>query len=519
MSRRSADGARARTPEAVYVVGGMVVIVGGVVGVAVGLERINFDVIVGVMTLLFLTMVSIPALRYVSRVEKDPKLLPILYGALAAKVVGTLVRYFFITVIYNDNGDAGVYSGAGAILMQSYRQGIFAVEVPGLSARGAETARIAMVVGFIYLITGVSRYAASFVFSWMCFTGQVLMYRAFKRGVPEGDHRRYAVLVLFLPSMLFWPSSIGKEALMVFCIGFVSYGAAQLLGARVKISGIVTFSLGAAGLLFIRPHMALIAITALGFAAAVSTVVGFSGEVDKKAKSKAFAVRMVALVVLIGGGLGATTQVSKVLGDGTEGTAGITGVLARTQAQTAEGGSKFNAVAVTNPAQFPAATVTVLFRPFPWEARNLNGVIASGEGFLLLTLMVIGRRRLLSWARMLGKRPYLVFCLAYAATFIVAFSYIGNFGILARQRTQMLPLALTPLGMPLAARRRSGLFGGKADEVPEHAPVVPVGAPVLPPDIAPSPPGARPAPVLTPRLQSGSVQSEVGRLPRGDGQR
>lgn len=514
---RAAAARGAKTPESVLVAGGMVVVVAGVAGVALGLERINFDVIVGVMTLLCLVLLSIPAFRYVSRAERDPGVLPILYAAMAAKIVGTLVRYFFITVIYNDNGDAGVYSQAGAIFMQAYRQGIFSVEVAGLSNRGAETARIAMVVGFVYLVTGVSRYAASFVFSWMCLTGQVLMYRAFKRGVPEGDHRRYSYLVLLLPSMLFWPSSIGKEALMVFFIGLVCYGAAQLLGPRVRLWGLLVFAAGAAGLLFIRPHMALIAITALGFAAAVGTIVGFTGEIDKKAKSRAFVVRLVALVVLVGGGVMATTQVSKVLGDGTEGAAGITGVLARTQAQTAEGGSKFNAVAVTNPTQLPAAAVTVLFRPFPWESRNLNGVIASAEGVLLASLMIVGRRRLLSWVKFLGRRPYLVFCLAYAMTFIVAFSYIGNFGILARQRTQMMPLAVTLLGMPAAARARSGWFGGLATRSRSESADDDVPAPVVDAVGAHGP--LHPGSVLTPRVQSGSVRSTVDQIPQGDAQR
>ena len=31
--------------------------------------------------------------------------------------------------------------------------------------------------------------------------------------------RRYALLVLFLPSLLFWPSSIGKEAWMTLALG------------------------------------------------------------------------------------------------------------------------------------------------------------------------------------------------------------------------------------------------------------------------------------------------------------
>ena len=49
----------------------------------------------------------------------------------------------------------------------------------------------------------------------------------------------------------------------------------------------------------------------------------------------------------------------------------------------------------------------------------------------------------------LREQAYLIFCVVYAALFIYAFSYIGNFGILARQRVQVLPFVLVFLALPL----------------------------------------------------------------------
>lgn len=449
------------SPENLTIVVGTAVVATAVALVALGMDLLRFDVIVGILTVLALTLAAVPALRWVANAEGDPSFGSILVWAWLLKIVGTLIRYFVLTVIYHDNGDAGVYTAGGAIFMEAYRKGRFIFTIPELESRGPETMRIAIIVGFIYMITGASRYAASFVFAGLCFTGQILMYRAFRHGVPESEPRRYALLLLFIPSMLFWPSSVGKEALMVFFIGIVSYGAAVLLTPPVKFLGLPIFMIGAGGLFFVRPHMALIAIAALGFANAVSTVVGFAGEKDKKASSRSFAIKMVALVVLIGAAGVATTQLGKVLGDGTTGADGISGVLARTKSQTGEGGSQFEPPAVAGPADLPNAIVTVLFRPFPWEAHSLNSVIAAGEGLLLGGLLVVGRRRVLAWARALRTRPYLVFAAAFALIFIVAFSYIGNFGILARQRTQMLPLALTLLGLSPAVRTRSSWFGGK----------------------------------------------------------
>jgi len=442
-----------------WIVGMALCVIAAIVAVVgFGLDRITLDVLTGALTVLVLFVVSVPLLQRIARVEGEPAMARILMWGLFAKFAFTVVRYYVINVVYSGNADAGVYSDGGAYLAPLYRAGQFVMEVPSLSSRGAETQRIAIVVGIIYAITGVSKYAASFVFAWICFVGQVLMWRAFKRAVPEGDHRRYALLVLFLPSVLFWPSSIGKEALMVGAIGVVSYGAALILGDRVRVGGVLTFLAGAGCLFFIRPHMAVIALVALGFASLVGTLAGFK----RSASPRVFVVRVLALAVLVVAASVAVSQTSRVLGsDRNSDESGVSSVLAKTEEQTKQGGSEFAAVTVSSPVELPAGIVTVLFRPFPWEAHSLNGLIAAAEGLLLIGLFVVGRRRLITWATTVLKRPYLVYCTAYAFTFIVTFSYIANFGILARQRTQMLPLVLTMIAMYPAPLTRTSWLGAK----------------------------------------------------------
>ena len=176
-----------RSPERKALGFGLVGVVGILLLVTFQIERINLDAVIGLLTLGVLLLVSIPLLSGLARSDKDPTLFTLLMWGVVFKVAFTLVRYYVITVVYGDNGDAGVYNGMGSILMDLYRQGIFVVEVPGVPNRGAETQRIAVVVGLIYMITGPSRYASSFIFSAMCFSGQVLMFRAFRLAVPEGD--------------------------------------------------------------------------------------------------------------------------------------------------------------------------------------------------------------------------------------------------------------------------------------------------------------------------------------------
>ncbi|MCO5311823.1 MAG: hypothetical protein M9952_02665 [Microthrixaceae bacterium] len=417
------------------------------------LDRITDDQLRGIVTFLGVLVIGVPILGVVARREPESKVADLLVVAFITKLGFSLVRYFVLAVVYGDNADAGKYSEWATPIVGLFRQGIFSLPEGGFTGRDAETERIAIFLAFVYLITGVSRFAGTFVFTSLCFAGQVLMWRAFRRAVPNGDDVRYGLLVFFLPSMLFWPSSIGKDALMVGCVGLVSYGAAQVLGDRTSVGGIAVFGAGVAGLMAIRPHMGLIAIVAL----AVGATAGSIGGIRKKGASKSAMVRLAALVVLVGLGSVGVSQFGKLFGsdDGGEGTS-ITSALDKTKTMTGTGGSEYQPVAVSSPLDLPAAVVTVLIRPFPWEARNVNGLIAASEGVLFVGLAIAGRRRLLAWLQELPKNPYLVFCAVYALVFIVLFSYIGNFGILARQRTQMLPLVLVAFAMhpkPKVSRR------------------------------------------------------------------
>jgi hypothetical protein len=69
-------------------------------------------------------------------------------------------------------------------------------------------------------------------------------------------------------------------------------------------------------------------------------------------------------------------------------------------------------------------------------------------------MLLVSWKRLKAFPSLARKRPYLVFAGAFVVVFSIAFSFVGNFGILARQRTQMLPAATVFLGLPLVESRR-----------------------------------------------------------------
>ena len=131
---------------------------------------------------------------------------------------------------------------------------------------------------------------------------------------------------------------------------------------------------------------------------------------------------------------------------------GVEQALDRTEDQSSKGGSEFSVARPKSPTEFPEAVVTVLFRPFPWEAGNVQALVAAVEGAVLLLVFVMSLPRLARLPRFLVTTPYVAFVTAYTLMFVFAFSSVGNFGIITRQRTQVFPMVLVLVALPLAEK-------------------------------------------------------------------
>lgn len=182
---------------AALTVGGLLVLSLVLGGVAVGLNHMTFDQWAGVLTLTFLVTVTIPALSWLARKEGDPGLARLLSWGLVATVAGLVAQTFVTKFIYGDYSDVFAYSEGASGLVKLMKAGVFTTIPPGLEARPPETQRVALALSFVYLATGTSRWAGGIVFAWLSFGGKLLMWRALRRAVPEANHKRYLVLLLF----------------------------------------------------------------------------------------------------------------------------------------------------------------------------------------------------------------------------------------------------------------------------------------------------------------------------------
>jgi hypothetical protein len=406
--------------------------------------------------------ITIPLCQSAARFQNDPRLERLLVVALVLKLVGAVVRYGVAFDVYGGAADAKAYDKAGRILAEGFRSGHLNFGHGAIN----NTHFIEIVTGVVYAITGPTQLGGFFVFSWLGFLGLYMFYRAFALAVPHGDHRRYALVLFFVPSLLFWSSSIGKEAWMTLTLGAVAYGAARVF--MRKPLGFVFLGLGLWGTEVVRPHMALLILGGLLPAYLLRRKPQF---VQSRQSLKILGVG--ALIVAIVITLGGVEQKFKVT---TTDAATATQVLNNTEEQTTQGGSSFTPSRVHSPIQLPMAFLTVMFRPFPNEAGTTQGVVSALEGAFLMLMTVLSVKRLRGIPKELIRTPYVVFALIYTLVFVYAFSTIGNFGILVRQRVQVYPLFFVLLALPkpvLVARkkgRRSGRTSSRTSRTTKPRP-------------------------------------------------
>lgn len=426
---------------------GSALVIGGLAAVVWLADHAPYDAWGPLLMLVLVALVSRWLIHGTVHGSEDPLLGRILLAALLLKLVAALVRHYFAFEIYEGATDAGRYHEAGLAIQENFRSGLLTFDGDGFSG-GSETRNIGVVTGAIYTLFGGARLIGYLGFAWLGWIGQALFVRAFRVGFPTGDLRRYALLVLFLPSLLFWPAGIGKEACMCLALGWASLGVAHLVGPAPRLGrGALHLAAGLLLALQIRPHVTLLVAIAI-FAALLAR------RPDRRTAT-AVTTRVALLLLLIPVTIITVNRLDEFFGVEDFTPTSITEVLDRTIERTEQGGSQFEAKPVRSPGDVPQAVVSVLVRPFPWEVVNGPMLLASAETVTLLAIAALSWRRLLHLPRHLVSNPYLAYATAFTLAFIIAFSNIANQGILARQRTQTLPLFLTLLALP-AVRRAPG---------------------------------------------------------------
>jgi hypothetical protein len=396
---------------------------------------------------------ALVAALLVSKSRLAPPVKLLIYLALIFRFVGAWVRLRVAFDVYGGPMDASVYSRIGVQYADRFLSFDFSpIFSPDIWIHGRWWGGQFMywVSGIVYAFTGPSMLGAFAGFSMLSFIGLVGFGFAFHRSFPHVPVTRYLRWIWFFPSLWFWPSSVGKEAVMIMGIGLSIWG---FIGKNERIN----WPLLCLGLFFvmgIRPQVAAVVILSLVLGHWLS--LGGRWNLQKSAQGA---------VILAVGLAGIYFSMKQIGVEGFD----IEGVEAYLDYNTARSnrGTKVEVVGV-GLANIPIAMVNILFRPFPWEASNSMALLSALELWGMWALVWFKRKTFFKSLRNFRSNR----SLRVAVPFILVYSItlgmlIVNLGIIARQRIFLFPfLFLLMEAVPRVAERH------KRQHVPLARPLV-----------------------------------------------
>jgi hypothetical protein len=380
---------------------------------------------------LLLVLVSYVIGRLMATENDASFIAPMFALGAVAKMIGSTIRHWVLFAQYGGVGDAVGYHNRGLELADVWRSGAVPQIPEGMTSLG--TRFTAWSTGLVYAPFEPSMQGGFYLFAGLALFGQFLFYAAYRRWAPPQTHFRYLALILFWPTLVYWPSSLGKEALLMPFIALGAYAASRVFQSFGFVS-LLVFGIGAGVVFIVREHVtALMALSLLGTIVAAKPRAGAAG------RRLLLVLLMMASLIPVAGGLtdrfGVQFQADVSAED-------FDGIRADLERSTGQGGSAVSGGVVSGPQDLPAGFLKVLYRPLPNEATNTQMLIASFEGTLLLLLTLWTLPRWLPTLKSMRREPYLMFCAVYTLGFVIAWSWILNLGILARQRSLVIPFIL-----------------------------------------------------------------------------
>lgn len=277
--------------------------------------------------------------------------------------------------------------------------------------------------GLIMTVVGPSWWGTFFAFGILSFFALLAYAVAYRRSYPGTPFATYWAWLFLMPSLWFWPSSIGKEALMMLGLGIATLGFS---GRNQRINWLVMIA-GLSLVFCIRPQVTAVFL----FAVTITYWLDFDSWNFWKAAQ--------AIVMLIVGMAGILFAMSRAL-EGEVTVEAVEEYMDRNTALSDQGGSAVGRVGLS-PGNVPIAIVNVLMRPFLWEAHNPAALISALEVILIWTLVFVRRRELAAALKFWRRDWMLRFAIPFALLYTISFGLmVSNLGIVARQRVLVFPV-------------------------------------------------------------------------------
>ncbi|MDQ4133753.1 MAG: hypothetical protein M3179_11240 [Actinomycetota bacterium] len=418
----------------------LTVVVGVILGVAIAFAPVVVAV-VGPMMLSVLLLGTL--VRVVSNHDSvaDRRILGWTMSSFFLHLaVGMIITYAGgVITSYLAAPDANLYDAWARRLVDHWNLGLPIPDIP------AGKQGYYYLLAAIYWVFGPHRVAGLIVNAALAAAIVPLLTDTTRRLFGDGPARYVAPLVVFLPSLVLWPSLPIKEAAVVFLAVF-ALNCAVRVTERISLGALFGMAVCLSLLFTFRAWVALV------LAAGVTAGVALGrGRLLSGLGSGIGGATLLA--VLLAAGLGYSGYQTAVNADLEEAN------LVRRDLATA--GSGFDQEADVSTPQaalsyLPQGLPKFLFGPFPWQItgpRQLPVVPDMIVWWALLPSLWVGIRTGLKRAR----RRALVLLLPALLSAILLSLAVGNFGTVVRERVQVIVLIVPVIALGLSERaaRRS----------------------------------------------------------------
>ncbi len=380
--------------------------------------------------------------RIVEAEGGDPWLAKVLTACLIVHLVAAPLQIWSVNHLYGGIADYTRYIYRGARWASDFRH--FDFSPPTGFGGIVDNGSISIVAAVLFALVGLNQAAAFLIMSFLAFIGIVCYYRAFTLTFSGANKRRYGYLIFFLPSLIFWTADVSKESIMIFLLGVLTYGCAQVLARQGGFHAWVLILAACAGSVFIRPNEMLLVLG--GFTIAMifrQPSASSKFEPGRRTASLVFLAVLVTVVMFL----------TLHLLPGLHGSVNLSQINKNNQG-SGEGLGSSGIGYSQSPLYYPKDIYVVLFDPLPFNAHSGGEKFQALQNTVLLGLLIVSLRNLRILPRAAFARPYLIMCFVYVMSFCYFFAALGNLGLITREATVMVPLYLVLLCIPRGPRHR-----------------------------------------------------------------
>jgi len=325
--------------------------------------------------------------------------------ALCVYIWHTLFCFAYFFYVEKYGGDANVY---------------FEIAVSGDINFKPGTAAVYTFTTFLVQVLNLSKLGCFLVFNIFGSIGLMAVDASLKKATENKSKyiKLLAIIIVFLPSVSFWSSAIGKDSVSFMAMGLALWASLQL-NQRMKLMIFAVLIM-----FLVRPHMAGMMIIALSFALVLDKNIKFIKRFFLVLCGLTFAAALVPFALNYAG----ITDFSNP--------SAIIDYIEKRQTYNMEGGGGVDISSMSLPMQL----FTYMFRPVIFEVNSITTFAAALDNTVLLFLFAVGFIFAIKHKRKIYTDNSVFLWIYSLIAWLVLATTTANLGISLRQKWMFAPM-------------------------------------------------------------------------------